>query len=587
MTEKSATQKPPPRSSTAVSWGIAILSFVGAQFVVLPFLLFLFLAGGNILLEAPGAHVLAALLLAVGVIGLRARRGLFVAQLCLCAILSAMGLLAFVHFSFHVDSIAWILALTALTVALLIDEAWVQRVLGAIAATCFMWMTLAAITPFIDTDFPPETGLMHFQNLYPRAFNAALLALSWSAWQSLRRRTDGHLQASADALFDGIGLAVLLALAYGEGTLFAFVLNWHATVDPMAFGEATAIFPALFRFDPATALQFLLTVAAFVWLVWQNRQDHQNHFLAAADQRRLLFLLGLVFTLLALFTPLTRHGGTLAVIIAGALVARRQWMLALAGLVLLGKLSGFYYALQWPLADKAALLAGVGATLALLLWLARFFAPYSLSLSTHATANPTGKSAPALSLPSLPSSFHLTPMLLLLLAAPALVLSLVHWDVHGKEKVIAEGRKIFIPLAPHDPRSLLQGDYMALNFAFPPEITEALPDKRGSLQVVARLDPRGVASVERLAEVHGMGTKALAANEILLPLKRMNHDWTVVTDAFYFPEGRGRPFIQARFGEFRALPDGRALLVGLADEHLQAIQAAPPSKDTSSGQHAP
>ena len=32
---------------------------------------------------------------------------------------------------------------------------------------------------------------------------------------------------------------------------------------------------------------------------------------------------------------------------------------------------------------------------------------------------------------------------------------------------------------------------------------------------------------------------------------------------------------QARFGEFRALPNGRALLVGLADEHLQPIAPAP------------
>ena len=37
----------------------------------------------------------------------------------------------------------------------------------------------------------------------------------------------------------------------------------------------------------------------------------------------------------------------------------------------------------------------------------------------------------------------------------------------------------------------------------------------------------------------------------------------------------GTPFARARFGEFRVLPDGRALLVGLADEHLQALLAAP------------
>ena len=90
-------------------------------------------------------------------------------------------------------------------------------------------------------------------------------------------------------------------------------------------------------------------------------------------------------------------------------------------------------------------------------------------------------------------------------------------------------------------------------------------------QVVATLDARGVATVRRLAQ----DGAPLAAGERLLPVKRLQGDWVLVTDAFYFPEGQGEPFAQARFGEFRALSDGRALLVGLADEHLQPIAPAP------------
>ena len=89
--------------------------------------------------------------------------------------------------------------------------------------------------------------------------------------------------------------------------------------------------------------------------------------------------------------------------------------------------------------------------------------------------------------------------------------------------------------------------------------------------MVATLDARGVASVQRVARAG----EPLAPGERLLPLKRLKGDWVLVTDAFYFPEGQGAPFAQARFGEFRALPDGRALLVGLADEHLQPIAPAP------------
>ena len=70
----------------------------------------------------------------------------------------------------------------------------------------------------------------------------------------------------------------------------------------------------------------------------------------------------------------------------------------------------------------------------------------------------------------------------------------------------------------------------------------------------------------------------LAADERLLPVLHKNGCWTLVTDAYHFPEGRGRPFQQARYGEFRTLPDGRALLAGLADGHLQAIEPAPASQ---------
>ncbi|MBP7532585.1 MAG: GDYXXLXY domain-containing protein [Ottowia sp.] len=164
-----------------------------------------------------------------------------------------------------------------------------------------------------------------------------------------------------------------------------------------------------------------------------------------------------------------------------------------------------------------------------------------------------------------------------MIAAGALLsLGLVHLDVQKKEQVIAQGQKIYVPLAPRDPRSLMQGDYMALNFAFPEGVRKALNegDRLGlnrHAQVVATLDARGVATVRRLAQ----DGAPLAAGERLLPVKRLQGDWVLVTDAFYFPEGQGEPFAQARFGEFRALPNGRALLVGLADEHLQPIAPAP------------
>jgi uncharacterized membrane-anchored protein len=44
--------------------------------------------------------------------------------------------------------------------------------------------------------------------------------------------------------------------------------------------------------------------------------------------------------------------------------------------------------------------------------------------------------------------------------------------------------------------------------------------------------------------------------------------WVLVTDAWFFKEGEAQRWEKARFGEFRVLPDGRALLVGMRDENL-------------------
>ena len=43
----------------------------------------------------------------------------------------------------------------------------------------------------------------------------------------------------------------------------------------------------------------------------------------------------------------------------------------------------------------------------------------------------------------------------------------------GKERVISRGDVVYLRLAPVDPRSLMQGDYMALNFAIGMEVSAA------------------------------------------------------------------------------------------------------------------
>jgi uncharacterized membrane-anchored protein len=161
-----------------------------------------------------------------------------------------------------------------------------------------------------------------------------------------------------------------------------------------------------------------------------------------------------------------------------------------------------------------------------------------------------------------------------MLAGALLTLLVANVAIGQKQDLIARGKPVFMALMPVDPRALMQGDYMRLRFAaLDAHKLPLLDDLRGKRpHMVVRLDARGVATVQRLHTAD----QALAADEMLLELTPKDGAWVVVTDAWFFKEGQGQRWQAARFGEFRVLPDGRALLVGMADVDLQPI--APDSR---------
>ena len=155
----------------------------------------------------------------------------------------------------------------------------------------------------------------------------------------------------------------------------------------------------------------------------------------------------------------------------------------------------------------------------------------------------------------------------LLLGALA-VLAVANIGIWQKESLIAHGQPVWIALAPVDPRSLMQGDYMRLNFlAF--EQVRDLPHGMVGAQrprLVGRRDARGVATFGRV-----YGGEALAPGEFLMELTPNKGRWMLVSDAWYFKEGEAARWSAAKYGEFRVAADGRALLVGLRGENLEAL----------------
>jgi len=155
---------------------------------------------------------------------------------------------------------------------------------------------------------------------------------------------------------------------------------------------------------------------------------------------------------------------------------------------------------------------------------------------------------------------------LLLLTALA-VLAAVNFGIYQREALLRTGRTLLLELAPVDPRSLMQGDYMALRFRLQNDAF-AQKDLRtlGDGHLVLRLDEQGIGHFVRFAD-----SSPAEASEILLRYRIRNARPRLATDAFFFQEGQAKLFEGARYGEFRAAKDGEAILTRLRDGELRVL----------------
>ncbi|NLH80014.1 MAG: GDYXXLXY domain-containing protein [Phyllobacteriaceae bacterium] len=151
------------------------------------------------------------------------------------------------------------------------------------------------------------------------------------------------------------------------------------------------------------------------------------------------------------------------------------------------------------------------------------------------------------------------------LLAGVAVLAVLGWKVWDAEALIARGDEVMLALAPVDPRSLMQGDYMRLAWALERE-TIRLDGSEDA--IVLGFDERRVGRFRRLAD-----GGAPAADERIFRVRRspVGDGVMVEPHSFLFEEGRADLYAKARYGIFRVDADGRHLLVGLADADARRI----------------
>jgi uncharacterized membrane-anchored protein len=153
----------------------------------------------------------------------------------------------------------------------------------------------------------------------------------------------------------------------------------------------------------------------------------------------------------------------------------------------------------------------------------------------------------------------------------AMTLVVANWAILGKERILSSGQTVLIQLAPRDPRSLLQGDYMALRYVLAEEIMRRLDAPFSATgAAVVRLDANGVAEFVRLADAAD-AADALAEDERLLGYRKRGASLRLAGEAFFFEEGQQELFANARYGELRVDTRGNGVLVGLRDAEFNVL----------------
>lgn len=423
-------------------------------------------------------------------------------------LLTGIGMIGFGTFwDFHLSGAAAVMAVTAIAVSWICPQDRLRIMLGFSAGAM---MTYA----IFDTLHGPERMRMLIA-LHVTAF-------AWGIADGCNRSV--VRSPVLDRLTLGWSISALMGLSYWAGMTMLVGANFdyrpQDAFDPLP--------------EPDTSIIRLVSLTAAAtgaaWLAFRWRSLRKTWFALAAA----------VLSLMAALMPTL--GATLF-ILALSSGARRWVAAAAAGVAAAWIIGASYYQLEYSLAAKALAMAGAAAVFALIAWIApdgklATFRPHGHCMDEDRRGARVG-----------------------IALAAAAILCVANTGIVRNETIIAHGQRVFIALTPLDPRSLLQGDYMALRFQTP-EID--VPATR--VQAVAILYMGDVAQLVRVHE-----GELLGPHEMLIDLTLGRRGWMVATDAWHFEEGQASRFQYARYGEFRVTSSGKALLVGMRGPNLEPL----------------
>ena len=520
------------REHTGQTWPVTVMTAIGALIAAIPFLVFFFVTFGMFLEKGLGPYILGGAMLAALAAFLPQTRSLgFAQQFGVIALVIGLILLGFgLYRDLSVTTASAAMMLVCSALAGRLSGGWISGLLGA--------LTAGFAANLADTlygfKFYGAAALLHSQwgwMLAAALGGVALIVRNRdaddpsrnAAWQSFDRFQSGFIAATLVGMIISAGPTFLLG---------ADILGGGHPSSGLAVSLGM----------PWTLPRFAGVALALAAVVLQLRRTPS-----------LLTPVGLAvaITAIVLASMQPSLGAAIFVLVAALLTGRRT-LVYLAGITILWLIGNFYYALGWPLVDKAQIMLALGALLTLAAWYSGARLPTNM---------------PGLGVP-VPAAGAIAAVMIGLSAAATA--GVVGTGIVQKQHTIQSGRPVFVSLGPVDPRSLMQGDYMALRFALPVEkpVPEVAATPSGTLRAIASIDSRGVATVK----YYTTAVPALGADDVAINMVVKNGRWVFGTDAWYFKEGAGSTYQSARFGEFRVDQDGNAVLVGLTDENLHALK---------------
>jgi uncharacterized membrane-anchored protein len=342
-------------------------------------------------------------------------------------------------------------------------------------------------------------------------------------------------------LWEPVGYGIALSLVHFNGQLLFNhnIVNWYEQDQTGWLYEATPWITST------------LVAITILYLLIELLKQHQ---IAFTSRTGLLVSAGGLL-LIGIGSPVVGASSAVLILLIG-FANQRRTLMGLGIVALVSFISWYYYNLDTTLLNKSYFLISIGFTLLA----GRLIARYCLNEShQHDPKHLSPENVPSKGM-NIAKWIGVGTMVIGLIA--------VNLTIYKKEQVLASGRIVLLELAPVDPRSLMQGDYMRLRFAITRKAFDLKTKEHNQ-------DGYIIVSVNE----HDVGRfigmfqgEPLLEDQVKMQYRIRNNRVQFATNAFFFQEGTAQQYEQARYGEFRVATSGELLLNTLRDENYKVIQ---------------